>query len=147
MEIQDISELVKAVEFGVFSKTVTGGGVVRGVCAPGCGVTYTRNQLDKLTDFAKQMGAKGMAWMKVTESGIDTPIAKFFKADEIKAIVDTFGAKAGDLIVFIADKEDIAADVCGRLRLHFGDELKLRTPESITICGSPICTPGIQGRR
>jgi aspartyl-tRNA synthetase len=74
------------------------------------------------------MGAKGMAWMKVTESGIDTPIAKFFKADEIKAIVDAFGAKPGDLIVFIADKVDIAADVCGRLRLHFGDELKLRTP-------------------
>jgi aspartyl-tRNA synthetase len=127
MEIQDVSELVANVEFGVFAKTVQGKGVVRGICASGC-ATYTRNQLDKLTDYAKQMGAKGMAWMKVTETGIETPIAKFFKEDEIKTLVKAFNAKPGDLIVYIADKEDIAADVLGRLRLHFGDELKLRTP-------------------
>ncbi len=127
MEILDVSQLVADVEFGVFAKTVQSKGVVRGICASGC-ATYTRNQLDKLTDYAKQMGAKGMAWMKVTETGIETPIAKFFKEEEIKTLVTAFNANPGDLIVYIADKEDIAADVLGRLRLHFGDELKLRTP-------------------
>jgi len=127
LEIKDISDIAKKVEFSVFAKTVEAGGVVRGVCAPGC-AGYTRSQLDKLTDFAKQMGAKGMAWMKVTETGIETPIAKFFKDEEVKAILSVFDAKPGDLICFIADKADTTADVCGRLRLHFGDELKLRTP-------------------
>ncbi len=127
MEILDVSQRVADVEFGVFAKTVQSKGVVRGICASGC-ATYTRNQLDKLTDYAKQMGAKGMAWMKVTETGIETPIAKFFKEEEIKTLVTAFKANPGDLIVYIADKEDIAADVLGRLRLHFGDELKLRTP-------------------
>ena len=125
--IHDVSELVKSVEFGVFSKTVQSGNVVRGICVPGCG-TQTRNQLDKMTDFAKQFGAKGLAWMKVTDTGIDTPIAKFFKPEEVQAIVKAFDAKPGDLILYVADTEDVAAEVLGRLRLQFGDELNLRTP-------------------
>ncbi len=127
LEIQDISEDVKNSEFGVFSKAVAGKGVVRGFCAPGC-AEYTRNQLDKLTDSAKQFGAKGLVWLKVTDSGVDSPVAKFLNAETIASLKKKFNAKTGDLLLFIADKEDIAADVLGRLRLHFGEELKLRTP-------------------
>ncbi|MFB3896665.1 MAG: aspartate--tRNA ligase [bacterium] len=127
LEIQDISDLVKNSEFGVFSKAVASKGVVRGFCAPGCG-GYTRNQLDKLTDTAKQFGAKGLVWLKVTENGVDSPVAKFLSPETVKMLVQQFKANPGDLLLFIADKEDVAADVLGRLRLHFGDELKLRTP-------------------
>lgn len=127
LEIQDISEDVKNSEFGVFSKAVAAKGVVRGFCAPGC-AGYTRNQLDKLTDSAKQFGAKGLVWLKVTDASVDSPVAKFLNADIINLLKKKFNAKTSDLLLFIADKEDIAADVLGRLRLHFGEELKLRTP-------------------
>src|SRR5208283_147321 len=127
LEIQDISEDVKNSEFGVFSKAVASKGVVRGFCTPGC-AEYTRNQLDKLTDSAKQFGAKGLVWLKVTDAGVDSPVAKFLDAETVVLLKKKFNAKTGDLLLFIADKEDIAADVLGRLRLHFGEELKLRTP-------------------
>lgn len=127
LEIQDISEDVKNSAFSVFSKAVASKGVVRGFCAPGC-AEYTRNQLDKLTDIAKQFGAKGLVWLKVTDSGVDSPVAKFLNSDTINLLKQKFYAKPGDLLLFIADKEDIAAEVLGRLRLHFGEELKLRTP-------------------
>jgi aspartyl-tRNA synthetase len=127
LEIQDVSEEVKNSEFSVFSKAVAAKGVVRGFCAPGC-AEYTRNQLDKLTDTAKQFGAKGLVWLKVTDSGVDSPIAKFLNTDSINVLKRNFNVQSGDLLLFIADKEDIAADVLGRLRLHFGEELHLRTP-------------------
>lgn len=124
--IQDISESVKNSEFGVFSKAVASGGVVRGFCAPGK-ADYTRNQLDKLTDSAKGFGAKGLVWLKVTDAGVESPVSKFLNAETVASLKQTFKANTGDLLLFIADKEDIAADVLGRLRLHFGDELGLRT--------------------
>src|SRR5258707_4929843 len=97
-----ISEIVKDVEFKVFSEAVKKGGVVAGFVAPGCGA-YTRNQLDVLTDFAKNLGAGGLIWMRVTESGVEAPIEKFVGKEKLNEIGNIMVAKPGDLILVLSD--------------------------------------------
>ncbi|MDI6782903.1 MAG: aspartate--tRNA ligase [bacterium] len=125
LEIVEVTEEVRNVEFGVFSKTVEQGGVIRGLTAPGC-ASFSRSQLDQLTDIAKQFGAKGLVWMKVTETGVDAPVAKYFKPEVITHLVSKLSAKPGDLLLLVADKPLVAAEVLGRLRLKLADELNLK---------------------
>ena len=109
MELVDLSDVVKDVEFKVFSGTVAKGGQVKGICVKGCG-EYPRAQLDALTEFAKQHKAQGLAWMRVIEGGIDTPIAKFFTDEEMARIVEAFAAEPGDLLLMVADQPAIVAE-------------------------------------
>ena len=109
MEFVDLSEIVKDAEFKVFSGTLKKGGQVKGICAKGCG-EYPRAQLDKLTDFAKEHKAQGLAWMRVVEGGVDSPIAKFFSEELIASIVAAFEAQPGDLLLMVADTPEIVAE-------------------------------------
>jgi aspartyl-tRNA synthetase len=128
LEISDVSEIVKDSEFGVFSKTVAGGGVVRGLAVPGKG-DVTRSQVDSLTEAAQGFGAKGLVWIALEERGDGlsgrSPIAKFLSDEELSRLASALGASAGDLMLFVADKEETAADVLGRLRAHVAHEFSL----------------------
>jgi aspartyl-tRNA synthetase len=115
MELIDLSEIAAQVDFKVFSGTVAQGGQVKGICAKGCG-DYPRAQLDVLTEFAQQHKAQGLAWMRVVEDGVDSPIAKFFTAEQITSIVTAFSAEPGDLLLMVADQPAIVAESLDWLR-------------------------------
>jgi len=131
MELTDISDLVRGSQFGVFAKTVEGGGAVRGICLPGQG-TMTRKEIDALIALAQGFGAKGLAYFIVEEQEsapvARSPIAKFFTPEEQRAIFARFDAKPSDLIAFVADERVRAGDVLSRLRQHFGQALGLADP-------------------
>jgi aspartyl-tRNA synthetase len=124
LELKDISDIVKGSDFKVFLQAVELGGKVKGFAAPGM-AGLSRKDVDDLTNEAKIFGAKGLAWIKVTDSGFDSPIAKFFKDGQIKAIAERLGAKPGDLMLFIADGPKVVAETLGYLRLLMGKRLKL----------------------
>jgi len=124
MELQDITSLVAESQFKVFASVAASGGLVKALNAKGC-ATYSRKDLDGLTDFAKIYGAKGLAWVKVNEDGWQSPIAKFFNADELAAMNKALDAEVGDLLLFMADTPAIANEALGRLRGHLGQKLGL----------------------
>ena len=124
MELVDITDIAAESEFKVFSSAAASGGTVKGINAKGCG-NYSRKDIDDLTDFAAIFGAKGLAWMIIAEDGIKSPIAKFFKTEQLERILQRFDAQPGDMLLFVADKKTVAADVLGNLRLEFGKRLGL----------------------
>jgi aspartyl-tRNA synthetase len=128
MEIADISEIVAGSEFNVFASVAASGGAVRAIAAAGqAGVS--RREIYDLTAFARQHGAKGLAWIALEGEGNDvsarSPIAKFISDEELSAITRACSASAGDLLLIVADEPGTAADVLGRLRSRLGRELGL----------------------
>jgi aspartyl-tRNA synthetase len=118
MELVTLTDAVKSSGFGVFTDAIAHGGVVACLNAEGCG-EYSRKTLDELTEFAKKYGAKGLAWMKISENDVNSPIAKFLSAEEISAIKTTTHAKAGDLLLFAADADyERCYTILGALRLE-----------------------------
>ena len=129
MEIQDVSDIAGGVDFKVFADTVKNGGAVRGICAPGC-ASYSRSQIEELTQYAVEHGAKGLAWVAIeAEGNIRSPIAKFFSEEQLESILTRLHAKPGDLCLFAADTPVKASTVLGVLRLRLGDELSLIDPD------------------
>ncbi|HLB06005.1 MAG TPA: aspartate--tRNA ligase [Thermodesulfobacteriota bacterium] len=124
MELTDISDAVKNSSFKVFADPLSKGGVAK-VLNVKNGATMSRAEIDALTEFAKSYGAKGLAWVKVTQEGWQSPIAKFLTEDEIKGINDKSGAEIGDLLLFAADTYRVANTFLGRLRVHLGHKLGL----------------------
>jgi aspartyl-tRNA synthetase len=124
LELKDLSDIAKASDFKVFLQAVELGGRVKGIAAPGM-AGLSRKEIDDLTNEAKVFGAKGLAWIKVTDGGFESPIAKFFKDGQVKAIAERLGAKSGDLMMFIADSPKIVAETLGYLRLLMGRKLNL----------------------
>jgi aspartyl-tRNA synthetase len=125
MELVDLTEIAAACEFKVFRGAVDKGGTVRGINARGCG-TFSRKELDDLTEFALQFGAKGLAWVKVKENGEwQSPIAKFFSETERQRIAAALEASPGDLLFFGADQAAIVFQVLGELRVELGRRLRL----------------------
>jgi aspartyl-tRNA synthetase len=124
LELKDISDIAGASDFKVFLQAVELGGKVKGFAAPGM-AGLSRREVDDLTNEAKVFGAKGLAWIKVTDAGYESPIAKFFKDGQVKSIAERLSAKPGDLMMFIADSPRIVADTLGYLRLLMGKRLKL----------------------
>ena len=124
LELVNLSEVVAGTTFKVFADALAKGGQVKALVAPGCG-RYSRKELDDLAKFAARYKAKGLAWMVVEETGVRSPIAKFFNEAEIAGVVAACAAKPGDLILFVADKKQVVADALGALRLYFGKELGL----------------------
>ena len=125
MELTDISELVKDSEFVVFTGAIDAGGSVRGINAQNASEKYSRKALDKLTDSVKAYGAKGLAWMRITEEGINTSFSKFFDEDGLRKIANAFDAKLGDLILLVADKDKVVYDSLGFLRTELADKLEI----------------------
>ena len=128
MEIADVTDVAAASEFRVFRSVVEGGGIVRGLCAPG-GAKLTRREIEKdLTELVTGFGAKGLAWMKVEGRKPASPIAKFFSAEQLDELVRRFGANDGDLVLLVADKEAVVCQALGELRVRLGADLGLYEP-------------------
>lgn len=126
MELVDLNAIAKASSFKVFSSAVENGGMVKGLTVKGAADRFSRKNIDALEHVAKIYGAKGLAWMKVTDEGLIGPIAKFFSDESIQTnLVDTMDAESGDLLLFVADKPKVVYDALGALRTHLGKELEL----------------------
>ena len=115
MELTDISDIAGGCELKVFSEVIAKGGSVKAICVPN-GADLSRKDLDNLTDFARIYGAKGMAWIKRNPDGWQSPIAKFFTAEQQQALQERVGLGVGDLVLFCADQPKIVYDTLGNLR-------------------------------
>ncbi len=126
LELVNLNETVKGVDFAVFTNALQAGGHVKGINIKGQASNYSRKAIDKLTDIAKTYKAKGLAWLKV-ENGIATgPIAKFFDETQIAALLQAMEASDNDLLVFVGDASyDVVCDSLAALRNHLGKELEL----------------------
>jgi aspartyl-tRNA synthetase len=125
LPVAEVSDIFAGSEFAVFSRAVGDGGVVRAIRAPGAG-GYSRRQVDELVDFAIKEGAKGLAYLYVREKlTVASPIAKFLSPEEISSVIEATGAEEGDLILFVADNDLIAAPVMGALRNRLAADLGL----------------------
>jgi aspartyl-tRNA synthetase len=129
MEIADVTEVLASTEFKVFRSTIQGGGVVRCLNAAGC-AGWSRSEVDKKEALAKKWGAKGLARAKVEGGTLEGGISKFLSDDEKRAVIERAGASEGDLLLFVADKAKVAAEVLGRLRLDLRDQLELVAPDT-----------------
>jgi len=134
MELHDISDLASSSGFKVFENAVVGGGHVRGINASGLG-DYSRKQIDELTEYVGQFGAKGLAYLAKTSDGEQrSSFAKFLKPGVLEILTKRLEAKPGDLLLFVADKSEIVFESLGRLRSMLGDRLNLRDPDVLAFC-------------
>ena len=131
MKLVDISDLVADSDFGVFKNTISSGGRVRGLNAKGAAENYSRKNIDELTAFVGDYGARGLAFFRVKEGALDSPIAKFLSAEKHAAIIEAMGAENGDLLFFVADKDSVSSPALAALRSRLGKELKLFDPTEI----------------
>jgi aspartyl-tRNA synthetase len=134
LELKDISDLTESCGFSVFENAIAAGGCVRGFNAEGCG-DYSRKQIDSLTVFIQELGAKGLAYLALPVQGdIRSSFSKFLTEEKIQAIISRMEAKPGDLLLFVADKTPLVLDTLGRLRIKLGDILGLRDPNILAFC-------------
>jgi aspartyl-tRNA synthetase len=119
VELHDVGSIVQGSGFAVFDRALDQRGAVKGLNAPGL-ATLSRRELDEWTQAAIGWGAKGLAWIKITADGYESPIAKFLSADRLQRLRAEFDAKPGDLLLFVADTEAVALAVLGQLRLKVG---------------------------
>ncbi|CAI2607583.1 Aspartate--tRNA ligase [Apilactobacillus kunkeei] len=123
MELKDLSDIVKDVNFKVFSGAIENGGKVKAIAVPGGADKYSRKDIDKYAEYVERFGAKGLAWMKVTDEGLTGPIAKFFDDESVvDQMLAATEAKAGDLLLFAADRDKVVADTLGYLRCAIAKE-------------------------
>ncbi|GFO57126.1 aspartate--tRNA(Asp/Asn) ligase [Geomonas sp. Red276] len=127
LELVELSDLVKNSGFKVFADVTKSGGIVKGMNVKGGGA-FSRKEIDDLTAFTAIYGAKGLAYVKITADGWQSPIAKFFTAEEIAAMDKAFGSEEGDLLLFVADKPKVVNDSLGRLRNHLAAKMGLADP-------------------
>ncbi|MGA2379615.1 MAG: aspartate--tRNA ligase [Spirochaetia bacterium] len=132
LTMKDFGPTARKGAFEVFRKVVEGGGVVKALVAPGCG-EYSRKQITELEAVAKVYGAAGLAWMKVTESGLDGGVSKFF-AEQAPEIRSTLGAKPGDLVLLVGADSRTACVSLGAVRAQLGRDLKLADPAAFKFC-------------
>ncbi len=133
MKLANITEIAKVSEFKVFKGTVESGGIVRALAAKGMS-SMSRKEIDDLISRAQELGANGLAWMKMTENGFESNIVKFFSENQLNAIAEKTRAEVGDLILMVADSEKVSASVLGQLRLDLGDRLGLRDKNKFSFC-------------
>ena len=125
MELQNVSEVVRGCEFAVFKNVLEAGGTVRGINAKGQG-SMPRKKIDKLVEFAKDYGAKGLAYIAIHEDGtVKSSFAKFMTEDEMNRLVEAMDGQDGDLLLFAADKNKVVWDVLGALRLELARQMNL----------------------
>jgi aspartyl-tRNA synthetase len=125
MELIHVSDILADSSFKVFQSAIESGGIVSLLNVKGGAANYSRKDIDKLTDFVKVYGAKGLAWVKAEGEQLKGPIAKFLSDDERAALMEKAAAEDGDLLLFGADKKTVVYDSLGQLRLKLGRELNL----------------------
>ncbi len=125
MEICDLSDLVKDCGFGVFTSAIENGGSVRAICAKDAAGTLTRKEIDKLTEYVRGIGAKGLAYIRWVEDVPNCSFAKFMTEDELNAIINKCGAEKGDVVFIVADKNSTTLSTLGALRLKVAKQLDI----------------------
>ena len=125
MQIQDLSDLVKDCDFKVFTDAVNNGGSVRAIVAKGAASTLTRKEIDKLTEFVRGIGAKGLAFVRWVEDTPACSFAKFMKEGELENILSTLNAEKGDVVLIVADKDNVTLPTLGALRLNVAKKLDI----------------------
>ncbi|MGN7185071.1 aspartate--tRNA ligase [Staphylococcus warneri] len=125
MELINVSQLGHEMDFKVFKDTVENNGEIKAIVAKGAADQYTRKDMDALTEFVNIYGAKGLAWVKVTDEGLTGPIARFFEDKDAEQLKSLTEASAGDLVMFVADKPEVVAQSLGALRIKLAKELGL----------------------
>lgn len=134
MELKDITDLVAHCGFGVFERVVAEGGHVRGINASGLG-EYSRKQIDELTEYVAQFGAKGLSYLAIARNGEQrSTFAKYLAPEVLQAILERMEAKAGDLLLFVAGQPSVVFESLGRLRVMLADRLNLRDPNVLAFC-------------
>ncbi|MBI3796639.1 MAG: aspartate--tRNA ligase [Deltaproteobacteria bacterium] len=123
LELRELTELFRETDAQVFTDVITKGGVIRGIVVPNA--TFSRKELDDLNPLAVSFGAKGLAWVRLTATGWQSPLAKFVSDEKKREITVALGLKEGDLLLMVADQEKTVCDVLSRLRLYLGDKLGL----------------------
>jgi aspartyl-tRNA synthetase len=149
LELAALTDLVKNSGFKVFADVAAGGGIIKGINAKGC-ARFSRKEIDELTQFVAIYGAKGLAYVKVTAEGWQSPITKFFTEAEISGMNDVFGAEEGDLLLFVADKPKVVNDSLGKLRNHLANLLALVDKETyrfVWITDFPLLEWDDEGQR
>ena len=125
MELINVSQLGKEMNFKVFKDTVENNGEIKAIVAKDAADKYTRKDMDALTEFVNIYGAKGLAWVKVVDDGLSGPIARFFEDTNVETLKQLTEAKPGDLVMFVADKPNVVAQSLGALRIKLAKELGL----------------------
>ncbi len=133
LEFVNLTEVVANCGFKVFADCSKEGYSVRGINVVGGANEFTRKGISHLEDHAKTYKAKGLAWMKIAEEGVNSPIAKFFSEEELNVIQKAMGAKVGDLLLFIADKDSVVYDALGQVRIAVADKLNLADPDKFNL--------------
>ncbi len=130
VELKDLADIAAQTEFQVFRQALENGHRVRGLCAPGGALEYTRKDLDGMTEAIKVFGAKGLVWIKVEAEAFVGPTAKFFPPEIQAKLRDRFDAKAGDLLLVVADTQGVTNQALAYLRSKVGTDLKLFDPKA-----------------
>ena len=126
MEIFNISDEVQSSEFAVFKNALAGGGSVRGITVKNAAKTYTRKEVDKLTEYVRGMGAKGLAWVRWTDDSVSSSFAKFMSEEEMQAILQKAGAEKGDVVLIIADTDtNLVLTTLGALRTECAKRMNI----------------------
>ncbi|GGB04223.1 aspartate--tRNA ligase [Macrococcus hajekii] len=125
MKLKTLNDLAGKMDFKVFKDAVDNGGAVKAIVVKGAADQYSRKDIDALQDFAKIYGAKGLAWVKVTDDSLNGPVAKFFDEDITQELLAATEAATGDLVLFVADKADVVNASLANLRNKLGKELGL----------------------
>jgi aspartyl-tRNA synthetase len=127
----DVSKIVKDSDFGVFKSVVNSGGIVKCINPP---KEIPRKEIDRYIEWCQSIGSKGMAWMRVTENGLESNIAKFFNEDIQKKLIEKVNAKPGSVLFFIADKKKGCNDIISRLRVKVAEDLDLIPKDKFAFC-------------
>ncbi|WPM31953.1 aspartate--tRNA ligase [Hydrogenobacter sp. T-2] len=123
LELVDLTQVFKNTEFKVFRQAIESGGVVKAINFKGSNLS--RKEIDELTQFVQSLGARGLAWIKVEEDKLNSPIVKFFSEEETKELLQRLRAEPGDVIFFSADKREMVYRILGNLRFHIGKKYNL----------------------
>lgn len=123
IELVKLNDLFEGSSFEVFTKALSEGGDIRGICVPGGADKFARKKIDKLVDECKHYGAKGLIWIKYEADEIKSSVSKFFSQDDLKTVLDRFGANAGDIVFICSDKPKVVFDTLGFLRRRIAGEL------------------------
>lgn len=131
LELVNLNDIVDGVNFAVFKSALEANGYVKGINVKGQAQAYSRKKIDHLTEIAKTYKAKGLAWLKVTDQGVQGPIAKFFTEEQMKKLLKAMNAENGDLLLFVSDaKYEVVCDALAQIRNYLGKELKLYDPHT-----------------
>ena len=134
LPLVEISDLARAGTFGVFQNALSANGMVKGIRVPSGG-SYSRKEIEELTEFARMLGAKGLVSLAINASGeVKSPLTKFMAQDEVQAIINRLQGTPGDLLLFVADSAKVANDVLFRLRVKLAERLHLIDAEEMALC-------------